>query len=437
MLSKITSLMKHQGFLRYFKNTSWMMAEQGLRLISGLFVGIWVARYLGPEQFGIFSYALAFTAIFAGIAKLGLDGIMVRELINQPQQRDMYMGTAFWLKMAGACLVMALIAAILPFTTNDATTKLYIFIITAGLVFQSFEVVDFYFQAQVMAKVVSLCKVIQLTLSSMVRIYLVLSGADLVWFVLVTAFDTLTLAVCYVAAYKFNQRTAFYSFFSLPIAKRLLKDSWPLIFSAIVVMVYMRIDQIMINNMLGDYEVGVYSAAVRLSEIFYFIPILLSASLFPAILNAKQHSAILFQQRLQRLYTFMVWLSIFIAIVMTISADFLIEKLFGNAYQDAAQVLVIHVWSAVFVFLGVSFSKYLLSENLTKIDFQRTLLGALCNVSFNLFLIPNYGLSGAALATLLSQFVVNIFYDIFDKRLHGQLVMKLKAFLMPWKIYTS
>jgi len=434
MLAKIVALRNHQGFLKYLKNTSWMMAEQFLRIIAGLFVSIWVARYLGPEKFGLFSYVLAFTAIFGGIAKLGLDGIMVRELVSHPEKCDVYLGAAFWLKVFGAFIVMGLIAAIVPFTSNDATINLFIFIIAAGLVFQSFEVVEFYFQSQVLAKIVSICKAIQLALSSMIKIYLVLNEAELVYFVLVTAFDALSLAVSYAIAYKIRKNPAFYKHFELSIAKQLLKDSWPLIFTSVVVMIYMRIDQIMIKDMLGEYEVGIYSVAVRLSEPFSFIPTLITASLFPAILNAKKQCDKLYKQRLQRLYTFMVWIAIAIALPMTFLADRLIVLLFGQAYHEAEQVLMIHVWAAIFVFLGLSSSKYLLAENLTKIVFQRTFLGAVSNILLNLWLIPIYGVISAAIATLLVQFIANYGYDIFDKRLHQQLKMKTKAIFMPWTV---
>jgi O-antigen/teichoic acid export membrane protein len=434
MIIKLISLKNHPGFIRYFKNTSWIMAEQFLRIIAGLFVGIWVARYLGPEKFGLFSYVLAFTAIIGGIAKLGLDGILVRELVNHSEKHDIYLGTAFWLKILGAFLVMGIMAAIVPFTSNDATTNLFIFIITAGMVFQSFEVVEFYFQSQVLAKIISICKVIQLSLSSTIKIYLVLTEAELLYFVLVTAFDSLSLALSYFIAYKLHKNLGFFTHFNLSIAKQLLKDSWPLILSAIVVMIYMRIDQIMIKEMLGEYEVGIYSAAARLSEAFYFIPVLILTSLFPAILNAKKRSEELYKQRLQLLYTFMAWMAIGIALPMTFLADWLIVLLFGQAYQEAGQVLMIHVWAAIFVFIGVSFGKYLLAENLTKIAFQRTLLGAASNVLLNFWLIPIYGITGAAIATLLAQFIANFGYDIFDKRLHQQLKMKTKAILMPWTI---
>jgi O-antigen/teichoic acid export membrane protein len=430
MIAKLTALKNHAGFIHYFKNTSWMMGEQFLRIIAGLLVGIWVARYLGPEQFGLFSYVLAFTAIFGGIAKLGLDGIIVRELVNHPEKRDTYLGTAFWLKVFGAFLVMVIMVAIVPFTSNDSTTNTFIFIIAAGLVFQSFEVVEFYFQSQVLAKIVSICKVIQLALSSLIKVYLVLTQAELLYIVLVTAFDALSLAISYFIAYKIRKNPTFYKHFDFSIAKQLLKDSWPLIFSAIVVMIYMRIDQIMIKEMLGDYEVGIYSAAVRLSEAFYFIPMLITASLFPAILNAKNQSEELYKQRLQRLYTFMVWMAIAIALPMTFLADWLIVMLFGQAYQEAGQVLMIHVWASIFVFLGVASGKWFLTENLQKLALINTAVGATLNVLLNYELIPILGVIGAAYATLISYAAAAYFMNLAWLSSRGNFFMLSKSF---WK----
>lgn len=437
MISKIVALKNHTGFKKYFYNTTWLFVEQGLRILSGLFVGVWVARYLGPNQFGIFSYAFAFTSIFSGLAKLGLDEIMVRELVNHPERRDKYLGTAFWLKIFGAFLVMGIMASIVPFTSNDAKTNLFIFIIASSLVFQSFELVDFYFQSQVLARIISICKIIQLILSSLIKIYLILIKADLIWFVLATSFDAISLAVSYFIAYRLRKNPVFFYQFNFKIAKKLLNDSWPLIFSSIVVSIYMRIDQIMIKEILGEYQVGIYSVAVRLSEAFYFIPMLITSSLFPAILNVKKQSEALYKLRLQKLYTFMVWFAIAIALPLTFFSNTLIIVFFGRAYIAAGQVLMINVWASIFVFLGVSFSKYLLAENLTKISFQRTFIGAISNVLLNLWLIPTYGISGAAVATLSAQFIANFGYDIFDKRLHQQLIMKSKAILMPWKIITG
>ena len=279
----------HQGFRRYFANTSWMFAEQILRLISGLLVGIWVARYLGPEQFGVFSYAIAFAAIFGGIAKLGLDSIVVRDLVRDPSQRDLYLGTAFWMKVGGALLTLVAIALSVQFVSNDRTTNLYIFIIASGTIFQSFEVIDFYFQSKVLSKFVSLCKMTQLLLSSLLKIYFVLTGADLIWFVVVSLVDQAMLAVTLYIAYRYQKLGGFYRHFELIKAKELLKDSWPIVVSGFVLMIQARIDQVMLKEMVGNTELGYYSSAMRLIEVFGFIPMIITSSLFPAIVNAKKY----------------------------------------------------------------------------------------------------------------------------------------------------
>jgi len=405
MLTKIRDLKNHEGFIRYLKNTSWMIAEQSLRIVSGLFVGVWVARYLGPEQFGVFSYVLAVTAIFGGIAKLGLDAVVVRELVNDPEKRDMYLGTAFWLKVLGGFVAMGVIVAVVPFTSNDATTNMFILIIAAGMIFQSFEVVEFYFQSQVRAKIVSTCKVIQLALSSLIKIYVVLVGGELICFVLIAVFDVFVLAISYFVAYKISGNRLFFIYFDLSIARRLLHTSWPLIFSGLIVMIYMRIDQIMIKEMLGEHEVGIYSAAVRLSESFYFIPMMIVASLYPAILKSKQQGEEFYKKRLQRLYTFMFWLAVVIILPMSLLSDRLIVIVFGTPYQAAGQVLMVHVWASIFVFWGVASGKWFLTENLQVLSLINVSAGAAVNLFLNYKLIPVYGVMGAAYATLASQAV--------------------------------
>ncbi len=338
-----------------------------------------------PEQFGIFSYAIAFTSIFSGIAKLGLDDILVRNLVNDFDKKNIYLGTAFWLKLIGAFLTFGFIVIATLFTSNDATTNLYIYIIGGGIIFQSFEVIDFYFQSRVLSKFVSLCKIIQLIISSMLKIYFVLIGANLFWFVLVSLVDQFSLALSLFIANRIRKIENFYKYFEISVAKTLLKDSWPLILGSLFVMIFMRIDQIMIKEMLGAKEVGIYSVAVRLSEIWYFIPVVIANSLYPAIVNARKISKELYFKRLQRLYTLLVWLAIGIALPMTFFSNKLIILLYGTAYKDAGLVLMIHIWTGVFVFLGVAFSRYLTAENLTKKSLYRTLLGAISNILLNFY----------------------------------------------------
>lgn len=417
----------HEGFHRYFANSSWMLAEQVVRLIAGVFVGIWVARHLGPGPFGILNYAVAFVAIFGSIAKLGLDEIVVRELVQQPDKADLYLGTAFWLKVAGGVIAMFAVTVATLLTTNDSITNLFIFIIASGLVLQSFDVIDFYFQSRVLSKFVSICKFVQLFFSSLLKIYLILSEAELVWFVLVALIDQLTLAIALNIAYKSQRHTTFYRKFDLAVAKFYLVNNWPLIFSGLVIMIYMRIDQIMIKEMLGVREVGIYAAATRLSEVWYFIPMAITSSLFPAIVNAKKISKELYQLRLQSLYSFMIWLAIAIAIPTTFLNDWLVTTLYGEMYKDAGQVVMVQIWAGIFVFLGVASNSWLINENLQKYAFYRILAGAIINIALNLVLIPEYGVVGAAVATVITQATVAFISDIFFEKTRVAFYMKLKA----------
>jgi O-antigen/teichoic acid export membrane protein len=191
----------------------------------------------------------------------------------------------------------------------------------------------------------------------------------------------------------------------------------------------------MIKNMLGDREAGLYSAAVKLVEVWYFIPMIITQSVFPAIVNAKQVSEELYYKRLQKLYALMVWIGILIALPITFLSNWIIKFLYGQAYLASAKVLVISIWSGVFVFLGVAFSSYLVSENWNNKSFYRTLLGGILNIVLNYIAIPKYGITGAAISTLLSQFTANYLYDIFDKDLFYQLKIKTKAILNPFLIF--
>lgn len=417
----------HAGFRRYAANTSWMFAEQMMRMVAGLLVGIWVARYLGPDQFGVFSYTVAFSALFSSIAKLGLDSIIVRDLVRDPSQRDLYMGTAFWLKLMGAGAMLAIIAFVVQLISNDSTTNLYIFIIASGTIFQSFEVVDFYFQSQVLYKLTSICKLIQLTISSLLKIYLIYKNEELIYFCYITLFDQATYAISLYVAYRCNNFKNFFNFFNATLAKKILLDSWPLVFSGLVVMLYMRIDQVMIKEILGDKEAGLYSAAVKISEVWYFIPMILTNSLFPSIINAKKINETIYHERLQKLYVFLVWIGLFIALPITFFSNWIIIFLYGMAYTDASQVLTIHIWTGIFVSLGVASSSWYANENMQKQALYRTSLGAFVNILANLILIPKFGLVGAALATLIAQSVAALFYDCLTKKTRIVFFMKLKT----------
>lgn len=430
LTSKIAYLKNHPGFMRYFKNTSWLMGEKILRMVIGLFVGIWVARYLGPEKFGLFSYAQSFVGLFVALAGLGLDGIVIREMVTDPSKQAALLGTAFRLKLVGALSVLIVLAIATQLSEQDGLATLMIFIIASSTIFQSFNVIDLFFQANVLSKYVVYSNTISLLVSSIIKVILVVNEAALIAFAMVVLVDSIILMMGFVYFFKRHSNMALDKLhFNKKLAINLLKDSWPLILSGLVISIYMKVDQVMIKEMIGAEAVGQYAAAVKLSEAWYFIPMVIVSSLFPAIISAKKQSEELYYERLQKSYDLMVWLAIAIALPMTFLSDWVVDLLYGEQYSQAGSVLMIHIWAGVFVFLGVAFSNYLTNENLTIKSFLRTFLGAIINVALNLVLIPRYGIKGAAIATLFSQFTANYIYDFFDRSLYLQLRMKTKSFL--------
>ena len=404
------------GFKRYFANTSWMMGEKVIRMVVALFVGVYVARYLGPERFGLLSYASSFVGLFTALATLGLDGILVRELVKTPDRRDELLGTAFWLKAGGAILMWIGIASAIPFTNNDTQTNILIIIIAFGVIFQAFNVIDFNYQAEVKSKFVVYAHLASLVISSVIKLVLVWIAAPLVWFACVFLLDAVVLAVGMTAMYLKNTGKVWYWKWRWQTAKQLLRDSWPLILSGMVISIYMKIDQVMIKEMLGAEQVGHYAAAVRLSEAWYFVPMAITSSVFPAIINAKKQSKELYYQRLQKLYDLMVWLAVAIALPTTFLAPWVIRVLFGEAFLPAAGVLSIHIWAGVFVFLGVASGKWLLTENLQIFSTINTSIGAIVNIVLNYILIKNMGIDGAAISTLISYFIAAyLCLSFFDK----------------------
>ena len=241
----------------------------------------------------------------------------------------------------------------------------------------------------------------------------------MIWFAVALMLDQAVVAVLFLIMYRWKIEKFPYLSFSIIKAKLLLKDAWALMFAGIVVSVYMKIDQVMLKEMLNTKAVGVYAAAVKLCEAWYFVPTVVTASLFPAILSTRQKSKPLYQDRLQKLYDLMVWGSVAVAIPTTLVADWLILILYGNEFKDAADVLRIYIWGGVFVALGVASSKWLVVENLQIYSFYRTALGAVLNISCNLWLIPIYGIKGAVFATLISYFIVAYVSLGFFKKTRG------------------
>jgi O-antigen/teichoic acid export membrane protein len=421
---------EQEAFQKYVKNTGWLLVGKLLSLV----VGFIIARYLGPYAFGDLSFADAFAALFAAVGTLGLDSFIIREIIQHPDKRDEILGTSLVMRLAAnAVLIPLAILTYLAFrqlSTNetDVSLALLIALCSSAALFKSFNIIDSYFQSQVASKYVVHVQNVCLLLTTCVKIALIYNHAPVLYFAGALVFDSAILALGLLFIYKRKQVHLHTWTFNWTRAKSLIQQSWPLILTAVMISIYMKIDQVMLKS-AGSKIVGIYSAAARISESWYFIPVAIVTSVFPAIIHARKTDIERYHKRLQNLYDLLVGISLPVAILVSIFANQIIHLLYGNPYQGAGILLSIHIWSGIFVFLGSASSQFLLAEGYTLISFSRTAFGALVNVLLNLWLIPIYGALGASIATLIA-YASATFFILAIPHTRAQGVSMLKSLFL-------
>lgn len=401
--------------LAVIQNIVWLFIDRIVRMGFGLVIGVWIARYLGVKQFGIFNYATAFVSLFNPFTTLGLDSLVIRSVVREPDAKYKIIGTAFWLKFAGGTggLLLA-VSSIFVLRQNDQLTVGLVAILATTGIFSAFDTIDLWFQSQVQSKYTVIAKNTAFLIIVLLKVALIQMQAPLFAFAWAGLAEVGLGALGLVLVYKVQGYSLKSWCWHLPLAKTLLKESWFLMLSGLTIMIYMKIDQIMLGEMVGASAVGLYSAAARISEVWYFIPMAIASSVNPTIFAAKEVSEELYYQRIKRLVRILVFISIVVAIPISFLSEPIIILLFGNSYAAAGTVLAIHIWASLFVFMGVASASWFVAEGLTHLSLQRTLIGAITNVVLNLFLIPKYAGIGAAIATVISygfgSFLANAFY---------------------------
>jgi PST family polysaccharide transporter len=394
----------------------------------GLLVGVWVARYLGPEQFGLFSFASTFVGMFGAIAGLGLQGIVVRDIVRDPACKEETLGTAALLLFIGGLLAYGLIlCAIFWLRPADSMAKTLVAILGSTMLFKASEVAVYWFESQVQSKYIVWVQNSVFLVFAVIKVALILSHAQLIAFAWVTIAEALVVALlidgmlgrCGLILRELRV--------TIHRAKSLLRESYPLLLSGIAIMLYMKIDQIMLGQLINNESVGIYSAAVRISEVVYFIPSGIVVSVFPSILEAKKRSIDDYYHGLQNLYDLMVWLSVVVAIPISLVSTVLVTLLFGKEYMASAKILEVHIWSSVFIFLIFSSGKWFIEEGYQLLALKRNLYGLFVNVALNFVLIPEYGGLGAAWSTLISYAYVGLVSDFFQLKTRVKFYMKLRA----------
>lgn len=392
------------------KNSGWLFIDKALRVILALTLGVWMARALGPEKFGLLSYVFAFCALFIPVAGFCVDNLVVRNLVRSSAESSVILGSAANLRLIAGVLAIAICnGTIFLLEPNDSFIRILTFVVSLSFLCQPFDVIDFWFQSQTSSKYSVLAKLPSLLVASVARMALIISASPLIMYAWVQTAEIVLVMVGLLTVYICTGESINTWRPNCKYTLSLLKESWPLVFAGLSVMLYMKIDVVMLAKMVGDHAAGIYSAATRISEGLYFIPMIILSSFAPILVAARERGTKNYRNTFFKLYLLMARLSLFLAILLSFIAAWLVNILFGDAYREVVPILQVHVWASVAVFLGVASSHFLIIEGHQKMALCRAVLGLIANIILNYFLIPRYAALGAAIATLISYFLVNFF----------------------------
>lgn len=418
---------------KFFTNSAWMLADKLVRLFPGIVVLAMIARYIGPEYFGVWNFAMAITAIIGGLAVLGLDKTVVKEVVAHPERTGTIIATALGLRLAAGLL--AIICCLLLLWMLHRTSVVYVyctFISGVNVMLQAFDVFDYYYQAKGNVQKVAVPKL---------SVFLLFCGLKVLFIALHCSFISLVwlscaeLVVTYLVIYGIYRREEkngrLLIRFSRSAARTLLTEGWPIIFTGMVVLLYMKIDQVLLNVLASPVQQGEYAAAARISELWYTLPTVLAAIILPVLIQQRMENKTRYLQTVEKCLRLSFWASLLIAVLVSFAAGFIIRIMYGTQYVSSGAILSIHIWASIPIFVGMVVMTYLIAEGDYKVNLYATSAGLVVKTGLILLLIPFMGGIGAAVATVVSYITVYGVALLLDKT--GESRMMSVRMLLPWR----
>ncbi|MCQ4230887.1 flippase [Pseudomonas stutzeri] len=432
MFKKIKKELQGELVKRVTNNIGWLFLDNLLKLIVGLFVVIFLARYLGPEGFGLYNYVSAFVAIFAPFATLGLYSVVVRDLVNRKDHDKIITNAAIIMLIGAVISYLAMVFLIGVMRPGEADVKIITSLLGLTLLFKTSFIMRFWFEAEIVSKYAVYVESSVFLVAGLVKLIFIYLKLPLICFVIVLLFESIFVFFGYCLAFRIARGKRLEWSFDWGEIKYLLHQSWPLIISGAAWILYTKIDQIMIGQMIGDQAVGVYAAASKLSEVAVMVPTIIALSIVPVIMKSKENSLDAYRKQFQQLYDCIVFVTVSMALCVTLLSDEIVSILYGAEYKAAASILTIQFWVVIFIGLAIVSGRFFVNEGMQRITMQRHIIGLVLNFLLNFYFIPSFGIEGAAYASLASMFFANYFYDLLVKETREVFYQKTKALVFVW-----
>lgn len=392
---------------RTVANAGWIIAGRMANKLLAFLVGILTARYLGPDNYGVINYAAAYTTLFASVCSLGINSVLVKELVEHPDQEGETIGTTIVLQTLSGILSAGMIVGIVSIIDRwEPMTVWVVALYSLGAVFQAAGTLSYWFQAKLMSKYPAIASLIAYTLTSAYKIFLLASGKHILWFAVANSVEYLVVAGVLYAAYRKQGGPT--PRVSLRKAGELLHSSHSFILTGLMVSIYASTDKFMLKQMLDEASVGYYSLAASFSTAWVFVLQAIVDSMYPGIVRERSLDRRRYERRNRQLYAIVFYVSILMSLAVALAAGPLIRTLYGAAYLPAVKPLRVIVWYTAFSYLGVARNAWIVCEGQQRYLKYIYLSSALANVGLNALLIPRFGASGAAAASLVTQMVTII-----------------------------
>ncbi len=410
---------------RESKNAIWLISGKVAQMILSLFVGVISARYLGPSNYGLISYASAMVSFVMSFCTLGINSIIVKDFLDHPEDQGVTLGSAIMMRIISSVLSACSVICISCFLDyGDWETVIIVALCSVSLIFHAFDSINYWFQSQYKSKVTAVAGFFAYVATSVYKIILLILNKSVFWFAFATSVDYIVLGIILLISYRMNggQKLSF----SLKNGKRLLSKSYHYILSGMMVSIYAQTDKLMLKQMLDETAVGYYATAVSICGMWTFVLTAIIDAMYPTIIQSFKQSKELFEKRNRQLYAIVFYISVFVSVMFLIFGDFCIWLLYGEEYLPAATPLKIITWYTAFSYFGVARDAWMVCNEKQKYLKYMYIFAAVMNVALNSIFIPLWGASGAALVSLITQIFTSIIlpYCIKDIRPNAKLMLE-------------
>lgn len=411
------------------RNASWLIGGKIAQIVLSFFVSILTARYLGPSNYGTISYVNAYVAFFTSLCTLGINSVIIKDFVEKPQEQGEAVGTTLAMRFVSSFLSVIMIMCIVNVVDHDEPTTIVVAALcSVSLLFQAFDTFNYWFQSRYESKITSIATFVAYAATALYRLVLLALHKDVEWFAFATSVDYIVLGA--ILLYSYRKYNGPKLSITVEKGKSLLGRSYHYILSGMMVAIYGQTDKFMLKQMLDETSVGYYSLASSVNLMWVFVLQAIIDSMYPTIMRLYEKDREQFDRKNRQLYAIVIYVSMAAATCFVLFAPLVIRILYGDAYIPAVGPLRIITWYTIFSYLGVARNAWIVCENKQKYLKHMYLSAAFINIGLNYLMIPVWGASGAALASLVTEICTSMILPYFIKELRPNVKLMIDAFLL-------